>query len=229
MGTATQDNSACPGPGHHQHATPPGHRPRTSAPRAAILLPPHFLADPVHASSDSAWEELPDRHMHWAPVYRHEANAWVPEWVCLRCNATIDETHPMLNQLPQQPVCATHGPRRLAIDLREGSCGWVCCQGSPPQILDCPRERLPAPALDSPRRPLRQRSTTSKQGGVNCDLGTPPQRQAIGDHLNAPVILTDGVKIEISDEDVEGNRRPCFSADPGGRSLQRASTCAQVA
>ena len=62
------------------------------------------------------------------------------------------------------------------------------------------------------------------QGGVNRDLGTPPQRQAVGDHPNAPVILTDGVEIEISDEDVEG-----FSADPGGRSLQRASTCAQDA
>ena len=91
-----------------------------------FAVPRIYLADPVHASSDDAWEELPDRHMHWAPVYRREANAWVPEWVCLRCNATIDETHPMLNQLPQQPVCATHGPRRLAIDLREGTRGWVC-------------------------------------------------------------------------------------------------------
>ena len=66
----------------------------------------------------------------------------------------------------------------------------------------------------------------ARELGTPC---TPPQTQPVGDHLCAPVVWADGVELEISDEDVEGNRRLCFSADPDGRSLQRASTCAQDA
>ena len=44
-----------------------------------------------------------------------------------------------------RPTCPTHGPRRLAIDLREFSRGWVCCRGSPPEVLPCPGQRLPLP------------------------------------------------------------------------------------
>ena len=101
---------------------------------------------------------------------------------------------------------------------------WVGALLGPPGCLEgCTSSLAPDPARGTSSGEGRD------QGGVNRDLGTPPQRQTVGDHLNAPVILTDGVEIEISDEDVEGNRRPCFSADPGGRSLQRGGTvCGQL-
>ena len=124
------------------------------APRA----PPHilpfccprlFLADSANAGSDGAWQELPDRHMHWAPVHSRQSGRWTPEWVCMRCNSTVDEHHPLLQGVPAAPVCPTHGPRRLALDLREFSRGWVCCRGSPPEVLPCPGQRVPLPESPS--------------------------------------------------------------------------------
>ena len=53
----------------------------------------------------------------------------------------------MFQGLPaQHPICPTHSPRALAIDLQEGSRGWVCCAGSPPQMLPCMPIRLPVEA-----------------------------------------------------------------------------------
>ena len=137
------------------------------APRA----PPHilpfccprlFLADSAHAASDAAWQELPDRHMHWAPVHLRQAGRWAPEWVCLRCNATVDEHHPLLQDVPAPPVCPAHGPRRLALDLRESSRGWVCCRGSPPRSPP-----LPWPA-HSNRRGARCCCTQSLPGTTSA-------------------------------------------------------------
>ena len=54
------------------------------------------------------------------------------------CNSTVEKHHPLLQGVPTAPVCATHGPRRLALDLREFSRGWVCCRGSPPEALPGP-------------------------------------------------------------------------------------------
>ena len=83
--------------------------------------------------------------MHWAPVHSRQSGRWTPEWVCMRCNSTVDENHPLLQGVPAAPVCSTHGPRRLALDLREFSRGWVCCRGSPPEVLPCPGQRILLP------------------------------------------------------------------------------------
>ena len=72
-----------------------------------------------------------------APVHRRADNVRMPEWICLRCNTTVDGSHHLLQNIPDRPVCPTHGPRLLGLDLREGSRGWVCARGSPPQILQC--------------------------------------------------------------------------------------------
>ena len=61
----------------------------------------------------------------------------------MRCNSTVDEHHPLLQAVPEPPECPAHGPRRLAVDMCERSRGWVCCRGSPPQVLPCPGQRLP--------------------------------------------------------------------------------------
>ena len=71
-------------------------------------------------------------------------NVWMPEWTCLRCNTTVDGSHHLLQDIPDRPECPAHGPRLLALDLRENSRGWVCARGSPPQILPC----MPARILD---------------------------------------------------------------------------------
>ena len=110
-----------------------------------FCCPRLFLADSAHATSDAAWQELPDRHMHWAPIHSRQSGRWRPEWVCMRCNATFDEDHPLLQHVPEPPTCPAHRPRRLAPDLCEFSRGWVCCRGSPPEVLPCPGERVPLP------------------------------------------------------------------------------------
>ena len=53
---------------------------------------------------------------------------------------------PLLQGLPpdgDRPVCPTHGPRCLALDLREGSRGWICSRGA--QVLPCRTVRIPLP------------------------------------------------------------------------------------
>ena len=52
--------------------------------------------------------------------------------------------------MSERPICPTHGPRALAIDMREGSRGWVCCAASPPQLLPCMPVRLPVSATPEP-------------------------------------------------------------------------------
>ena len=122
--------------------------PRPPRPPSHILpfcCPRLFLADSAHATSDAAWQELPDRHMHWAPIHSRQSGRWRPEWVCMRSNATFDEDHPWLQHVPEPPTCPAHRPRRLALDLCEFSRGWACCRGSPPEVLPCPGERVPLP------------------------------------------------------------------------------------
>ena len=67
--------------------------------------------------------------------------------------ATIDENHPLLHIVPEPPVCPVHGPRRLAVDMREYSRGWVCCRGSP-QVLPCPTFSTTRSACCAHPRPL---------------------------------------------------------------------------
>ena len=89
--------------------------PRTTTPRSVnttrppshilpFCCPRLFLADSAHATSDAAWQELPDRHMHWAPIHSRQSGRWRPEWVCMRCNATVDEDHPLLQHVPEPPT-----------------------------------------------------------------------------------------------------------------------------
>ena len=125
------------------HSSPISRRhslPRTRTPRPVNTTTPR-PRDRLHTSYRSVArgcsQELPDRHMHWAPVHSGQSGRWRPEWVCMRCNATVDEDHPLLQHVPEPPTCPAHGPRRLALDLREFSRGWVCCRGSPPEVLPC--------------------------------------------------------------------------------------------
>ena len=97
--------------------------PRPPAHILPFCCPRLFLADSAH--EDAAWQELPDRHMHWVPVHSRQTGRWAPEWVCMRCSSSVDECHPLLQGVPIPPTCPTHGPRRLAIDLREFSRGWA--------------------------------------------------------------------------------------------------------
>ncbi|OLP80699.1 hypothetical protein AK812_SmicGene38857 [Symbiodinium microadriaticum] len=145
---AEQVDPPAPAPDHdttsrqHRHATAPQPPPSV----LAFCCPRILLANPDSPSRDEAWQELPDRHMHWAPVFHRQSNQWAPEWVCLRCNATVTSEQPLLQGLPpdaDRPVCPTHGPRCLALDLREGSRGWICSRGA--QVLPCRAVRIPLP------------------------------------------------------------------------------------
>ena len=114
-----------PAPAPDHDTTSDLHRAAIAPPPPAHILPLCFprvyLANPRAAASEGAWEELPGRHMHWAPVHNRQSGEWRAEWACLRCNTTVDESHPLLAAIPQRPLCTLHGPRALALDLREQS------------------------------------------------------------------------------------------------------------
>ena len=61
---------------------------------------------------------------------------------------------PLMKTIPCYSTCQNHGPASptapLALDLREVSRGWVCCRGSPPEVLPCPGERVPLPHPPQP-------------------------------------------------------------------------------
>ena len=55
---------------------------------------------------------------------------------------------PLMKTVLCYSTCQNHRPAPLtapALDLREFSRGWVCCRGSPPEVLPCPGERVPLP------------------------------------------------------------------------------------
>ena len=165
-----------PAPGHD--TTSASHR-ETLAPHPPqhllpLCCPRVYLADPARAESPEAWRELPDRHMHWAPVHRRQDNAWTPEWTCLRCNTCVDGSHPLLQDIPDRPVCPAHGPRLLALEMREGSRGRVCARGSPPQMLPCAPARIALPAQE---RPSPDPATSNQPWYTR---GPPPAGQAAG-------------------------------------------------
>ena len=67
----------------------------------------------------------------------------------MRCNATVDEDYAFLQHVPEPLTCPAHA-WRLVLELREFSRGWVCCRGSPPEVLACPGEGVP---LSDPLQP----------------------------------------------------------------------------
>ena len=144
-----------------------------------FCCPRIFLADSAHAASDAAWQELPDRHMHWAPTYQRQSGRWAPEWVCMRCNSTVDEHHPLLQAVPEPPECPAHGPRRLVVDMCERSRGWVCCRGSPPQVLPCPGQRLPMPEVPHAAPPAAPTTAEALPADSAWFCEGPPDTRAI--------------------------------------------------
>eukprot|EP00438_Fugacium_kawagutii_P009329 Skav234547 [mRNA] locus=scaffold2556:285047:286573:- [translate_table: standard] len=117
-----------------------------AAPQDVLPLCCHrlFLRDPEHPETNDAWQELPDRHMEWAPSHQPHNNTWLPEWICLRCNASFSLAHPLRQELPERPRCAQHGLRTLAVDVPRYERGWICCR-VPSLIHPCPAEQVPNP------------------------------------------------------------------------------------
>ena len=135
-----------------------------------FCCPRLFLADSANAASDGAWQELPDRHMHFTPVHSRQTGCWSPEWVCMRCNSTVDEHHPLLQGVPAAPVCPTRGPRRLALDLRV-ICANTAADGC--AAADPLRKFSPAPASVSHSLKHQLPRETLPRA---CQLAQPPRR-----------------------------------------------------
>ena len=111
------------------------------------------LAHPATSRQDAVWEELPDRSMEWSPVLHHATAEWQPEWLCLRCQAVAGPQHALFQNVPAPPVCPAHGRRSLALDLREGQRGWVCCHSPSATVLPCQPEVLPVAETAPPAQP----------------------------------------------------------------------------
>ena len=140
---------------------------RTVAPRHILPMCCHrlILLDPRHAQQDAAWQELPDRHMVWAPTHNQSTGEWRPEWICFRCNATVQPDHTLLQSVPPTPACPEHGTSR-----RRSCDGWCpapspkSCQRFPTSVpnrinLPCPPGQEQGPSsthswpLPKPTRP----------------------------------------------------------------------------
>ena len=131
-----------------------------------------LLANPDNPSRDEAWDR--------------ESNQWAPEWVCLRCNATVNSEHPLLQALPpdaDRPLCPTHGARCLALDLREGSRGWICSRGA--QVLPCRTVRIPLPPANAEPGPANAPPISDL---VWFRRGSPPPRTIPGPTHSLPLL-----------------------------------------
>ena len=156
----------------HQSEVPPApdHLIPLCCPRLALI-------DHQHPEHDASWRELPVRHMDWAPTLNQTTQQWQPEWVCLRCTNTITPDHPAMRHTEPAPHCPTHGPRSLAIDLRQNERGWVCSRGYPPHILPCE----PIQISNTPTHVPQQHPNEPIQidNGQWFRQGPPTQHQAI--------------------------------------------------
>ena len=70
--------------------------------------------------NDSGWEELPDRNMEWAPTYSRHNGQWSTEWVCLRCNASLDRGHDMFRDVPAPPFAQPTAPAHSRLTSARG-------------------------------------------------------------------------------------------------------------
>ena len=158
------------------------------APRHVLPLCCHrvILANPAHPERDDAWTELPDRQMEWAPNQNQEHHSWEPEWVCLRCNSTMTYEHPLLQQVPNRPVCPQHGPRCLAIDLTRNERGWVC-QNQSGDFFPCTPEQVPSPpsGLSRPNCAPTSAPTTTTRTTAAITAGQ-QQQQSNWHHRGPP-------------------------------------------
>ena len=77
------------------------------------------------------------------------------------------------------------------------------------------------------------RSATSiergNQGGIDSKLRAAPERESIGDDLDAAIIEAIGVDVEVAHKNIAGNCSPSLSADTGSSTLEREPTGAQDA
>ena len=192
----------------HQSEVPPApdHLIPLCCPRLALI-------DHQHPEHDASWRELPVRHMDRAPTLNQTTQQWQPEWVCLRCTNTITPDHPAMRHTEPAPHCPTHGPRSLAIDLRQNERGWVCSRGYPPHILPCEPTQIPnAPAhvpQQQPNEPIQLDT------GQWFRQGPPNQHQAIP-HANSwffvPLLLAGANRLQEQTEQ-QWRADPCAGHD----------------
>ena len=55
---------------------------------------------------------------------------------------------------------------------------------------------------------------------VNCELGTAPKRQTVGDDLDAQLVLLLDNKVEVTQEHIGHDNSPCLTANPSSCSLE---------
>ena len=155
---------------------PRDHPPNPPAHIIPLCCPRLALVNPSHPELDASWRELPTRHMEWAPNMDQTTREWQPEWVCLRCNRTVTPNDLAIQTAGPPPICSSHGPRCLAIDVRHNERGWVCSRGFPPHILQCAPARIdtPAPPSAHPAPSRRQwgapRATQRRTSHTSCQL-----------------------------------------------------------
>ena len=70
-----------------------------------------FVADSAHATTDAAWQEMPHA-LGPCPLPAERAQDTGVGLVCTRCKATVD---PLLQNVPEPPVCPAHSSPLLAL------------------------------------------------------------------------------------------------------------------
>ena len=184
-----------------------------------LCCPRLLLIDPANAELDEAWQELPDfRHLAWAPVHQPSTNTWHPEWVCLRCNATIGPQHELFQNIPPRPTCSQHGPRTFVIDLPHRERGWACIRAHS-HVLPCP----PVPIPIVPEAGLPSPPTSNPRPFDQGDVLQPEIRE-IGTGKAPHLLLAGARRLHPATAEAWSNH-PTASPHWGGlvQSLQQAS------
>jgi len=107
---------------------------------------------------------------HWDWIKCFGFMEWIPEWTCLRCNASVTLQHNLLAQVPAQPTCPEQGPRTLVLDIQRGERGWVCASGT--NIHHCQPTGIPATTAST----APQQNCTNSPNGQWLNQG-PPHHQ----------------------------------------------------
>ena len=139
-----------------------------------FCCPRVFLADPARASDDDAWEELLT-----GTCTGHRFTTGKPT-LGSRSGLAFAATQ----RSTPLTLCFRHfrqtrnDPRARPMTPAASRWIWVCCRGSPPEVLPCPGERMPVPA--PPAAPVAAPRAPPAETSPWCAQGPPSSLAAVG-------------------------------------------------
>ena len=123
------------------------------------------------------------------------------------------------------------GSRKCRLRVRDALCCQPCGQsprplsitagGRAPSATACCGQRCSGGVAPGHTGTSKWRDLCS----VNGKLRASPQRQAIGDHLDAALIMPSCLEVQVAHQDMCGDSGTLLTADPGNCTFERPTPC----